>query len=105
MPRAAGHRRDGRNRDRGHAEFLDRFGVGERTFADHRRERPLEDLQLHGVGEILARVEDGGRIAGVAERGGHGIPAEAVEMDSDAVVGGLLHAGDHVGVAGDENHV
>ena len=41
----------------------------------------------------------------MAEGGGHGVPAESVEVDADAVVGGFFDAGDHVGVAGDQDEV
>ena len=65
----------------------------------------FEDLQAHGVSEVLAGVEDGGGIAGEAQGAGHGIPTEAVEVNAHAGVNGLFHAGEHVRIAGDQDDV
>ena len=89
----------------GAVRLFERSSVVKRALPDAGRERALEHLEAHGVGEVFARVEDGGAVAGVAQGGGHGVPAEAVEVHARAVAGHFLDAGDHVRVAGDQHEV
>ena len=85
--------------------FLGGLDVAERLVAHDRRQRPLQHVELHGLREILARIEDRGRIAGMPQRRRHRIPAEAVQMHAHAGVRRLRHARQHVGVAGHQDHV
>ena len=41
----------------------------------------------------------------MAQCGGHGVPAKPIKMYADAVIHGCLCAGDHVGIAADEDKV
>ena len=85
--------------------FVEGCGVVKRALPDGRRQGAFEDLQAHGVGEVLARVENGGAVACVAQCGGHGVPPESVEVYAGAGAGDLFDAGDHVRVAGNEDEV
>ena len=65
----------------------------------------FEDIELHGVGEVLAGIEDCRRIAGMAKCTGHGVPAEAVEMHAHTGSRSLGDAGQHVRIARDQHDI
>ena len=61
-------------------------------FPNGRWQWAFEDLELHCIGEVFARIEDGRGVTSVAQCGGHGVPAKAVEVHAHARVYGFLYA-------------
>ena len=70
-----------------------------------RLHRAFEDLEAHGVAEVIAGIQDGGGVAGESQLAGHGIPAESIEVNAHASVNGFFHAGQHVCISGDQDDV
>ena len=65
----------------------------------------IQYVNVHAVGEILARIQYGDGVAGGAEGVGDGVPAEANKVHAYPMVDGGLHTGDHVCIAGDQHNV
>ena len=70
-----------------------------------RRDRTLQDPNLHGVLEIGARIEHRRGVTGVPQRRRDRIPPEPDQMHTDAGIHRHADPGDHVGIARHQDHV